>query len=171
MKVNGKAFRTIWLKPGDERVIQIIDQRHLPHQFVIEDLETVEQMVRAIKDMHLRGAGLIGAAAGFGIYLASLQAPKNDSFDEFISKAGESLKATRPTAVNLAWAVDRQLVAIKKGNSIAEKIEIALTVAKEIADEDAEHCRRIGEYGLKLIEEISRKKNGHAVNILTHCNA
>ncbi|MGZ3846933.1 MAG: hypothetical protein ACXVBH_12795, partial [Flavisolibacter sp.] len=89
MKVNGKAFRTIWLKPGDERVIQIIDQRHLPHHFVIEDLETVEQMVRAIKDMHLRGAGLIGAAAGFGIYLASLQAPKNDSFDEFISKAGE----------------------------------------------------------------------------------
>ncbi|MGZ3882286.1 MAG: S-methyl-5-thioribose-1-phosphate isomerase, partial [Flavisolibacter sp.] len=81
------------------------------------------------------------------------------------------LKATRPTAVNLAWAVDRQLVAIKKGNSIAEKIEIVLTVAKEIADEDAEHCRRIGEYGLKLIEEISRKKNGDTVNILTHCNA
>ncbi|MGZ3939533.1 MAG: hypothetical protein ACXVLT_13015, partial [Flavisolibacter sp.] len=171
MKVNGKAFRTIWLKPGDEGVIQIIDQRHLPHQFVIEDLETVEQMVRAIKDMHLRGAGLIGAAAGFGMYLAALEAPKNDSFDEFISKAAESLKATRPTAVNLAWAVDRQLVAIQKGNSIAEMIEIAVTVAKEIADEDAENCRRIGEHGLKLIEEISRKKNGDTVNILTHCNA
>ncbi|MGZ3853100.1 MAG: S-methyl-5-thioribose-1-phosphate isomerase, partial [Flavisolibacter sp.] len=171
MKVNGKAFRTIWLKPGDEGVIQIIDQRHLPHRFVIEDLETVEQMVRAIKDMHLRGAGLIGAAAGFGMYLAALEAPKNDSFDEFISKAAESLKATRPTAVNLAWAVDRQLVAIQKGNSIAEMIEIAVTVAKEIADEDAENCRRIGEHGLKLIEEISRKKNGDTVNILTHCNA
>jgi methylthioribose-1-phosphate isomerase len=171
MKVNGKAFRTIWLKPGDEKVIQIIDQRHLPHQFVIEELETVDQVATAIKEMHLRGAGLIGAAAGFGMYLAALEAPKNESFDEYLMQAGERLKSTRPTAVNLAWAVDRQLDAIQKGNSAAERISIALTVAKEIADEDAEYCRRIGEHGMKLIEEISRKKNGDAVNILTHCNA
>ena len=171
MKVNGKAFRTIWLKPGDEKVIQIIDQRFLPHQFIVEDLETVDQVATAIKDMHLRGAGLIGAAAAFGMYLATLEAPKNNSFTQHLLQAGEKLKSTRPTAVNLAWAVDRQLDAIGNANSIPEKIKVALAVVKDIADEDAEYCRRIGGHGLKLIEEISRKKNGDTVNILTHCNA
>jgi methylthioribose-1-phosphate isomerase len=171
MNVNGKAFRTIWLKPGDEKVIQIIDQRHLPHRFIIEDLETVDDMAAAIKDMHLRGAGLIGAAAGFGMYLAALEAPKNDSFDQCILRAAAKLKSTRPTAVNLAWAVNKQLNALQSGNTIPEKINIALTTANEIADEDAEHCRQIGEHGVKLIEEISKNKNGGAVNILTHCNA
>lgn len=171
MNIKGQAFRTIWLKSDDLRVIQIIDQRHLPHRFIIEDLETVDQMATAIKDMHLRGAGLIGAAAAFGIYLAALEAPKNESFDQFLALAAEKLKSTRPTAVNLAWAVDRQLEAIRNGSSISEKIDIALAVAIKIADEDADHCRRIGEYGLTLIEEISRKKNGAKVNILTHCNA
>ena len=171
MNINGKAFRTIWLKPGDEKIVQIIDQRHLPHQFVIEELKTVDDMATAIKDMHLRGAGLIGAAAGFGIYLATLEAPKNDSFDQYILLAAGKLKATRPTAVNLAWAVNKQLNAIQDGNTIQEKINIAFTVANEIADEDAENCRRIGEHGVKLIEEISQKKRGGIVNILTHCNA
>ena len=171
MNVSGKAFRTIWLKSDNEKVIQIIDQRHLPHQFIIEELETVDHMATAIKDMHLRGAGLIGAAAGFGIYLATLEAPKNDSFDHFILLAAEKLKSTRPTAVNLEWAVNKQLNAIQNGNSIQEKIKIAFTIANEIANEDAEHCRRIGEHGLKLIEEMSENKKGGTVNILTHCNA
>jgi len=171
MNINGKTYRSIWLKPGNEKVIQIIDQRHLPHQFIIEDLETVDDMATAIKEMHLRGAGLIGAAAGFGIYLATLEAPKNDSFDQFILFAAEKLKATRPTAVNLAWAVNKQLNALQFGNTIREKINIAFILANEIADEDAEHCRRIGEHGLKLIEEMSQKKRGGTVNILTHCNA
>jgi methylthioribose-1-phosphate isomerase len=171
MNVNGKAFRTIWLKPGDEKVIEIIDQRHLPHQFIIEELSTVDQMATAIKDMHLRGAGLIGAAAGFGMYLATLEAPKNDAFNKFISLAAAKLKSTRPTAVNLEWAVNKQLNAIQTGYSFQEKINISLSIAKEIADEDAEHCRRIGEHGLKLIEEIVNAKNGAPVNILTHCNA
>ena len=170
MNVNGKAFRTIWVKPGNDTIIQIIDQRYLPHRFLIEDIETVDQMAAAIKDMHLRGAGLIGAAAGFGMYLATLEAPE-DSFDQFILLAAAQLKATRPTAVNLAWAVNRQLHAIKNGNTIQEKINIAFTLANEIADEDAEHCKRIGEHGLKLIEAISNNKNGGTVNILTHCNA
>jgi len=171
MNINGKAFRTIWLKPNDEKIVQIIDQRYLPHQFIIEDLETVDQMVTAIKDMHLRGAGLIGAAAGYGMYLATLEASKNDSFDQFILSAADKLKSTRPTAVNLAWAVNRQLNAIQNGNTSREKINIALTTANEIADEDAEHCKRIGEHGLKIIEDISKNKNGGTVNILTHCNA
>jgi methylthioribose-1-phosphate isomerase len=171
MNVNGKAFRTIWLKPGDEKIIQIIDQRYLPHRFIIEDLETVDQMAAAIKDMHLRGAGLIGAAAGFGMYLATLEASKDNAFDQYVLKAAEQLKSTRPTAVNLAWALNKQLHAIQHVNTMPEKINIALAVAKEIADEDAEYCRRIGEHGLKIIEAISATKNGDTVNILTHCNA
>jgi methylthioribose-1-phosphate isomerase len=92
VNINGKAFRTIWLKSGDEKIVQIIDQRHLPHQFVIEELKTVDDMATAIKDMHLRGAGLIGAAAGFGIYLATLEAPKNDSFDQYVLTCRREIK-------------------------------------------------------------------------------
>jgi methylthioribose-1-phosphate isomerase len=171
MNVNGQHYRTIWLKEGDPNVVQIIDQRHLPHKFVIEDLATVTDVARAIKDMHVRGAGLIGATAGYGMYLAALQAPK-DSFINSLAAAGEKLKATRPTAVNLAWAVERQLAAISAApGSIEAKIMAAATEAQAIADEDADYCRRIGEHGLTIIEEISRQKNGEVVNILTHCNA
>ena len=171
MKVNGKHYRTIWISETDETVIKIIDQRFLPHRFVIEDLKSVDNVAIAIKEMHVRGAGLIGATAGYGMYLATLEAPKNISFEDYLVKAGEKLKATRPTAVNLSWAVEKQLSAIKGGSSIADKVVIALKTASEIADMDAEHCRRIGEHGVKLIEEISRKKGGKTVNILTHCNA
>ncbi len=171
MNINGKAFRTIWVKSDDEKVIQIIDQRYLPHQFITEDLCTVDQMATAIKDMHLRGAGLIGAAAGFGIYLATLEAPKDNSFDQFILLAAEKLISTRPTAVNLVWAVNKQMEAIRNVHHISDKINIAFNTANEIADSDAEYCRSIGKHGYKIIEEISKNKNGATVNILTHCNA
>lgn len=151
-------------------MVQIIDQRWLPHRFVIEDLKSVDDAAIAIKDMHVRGAGLIGATAGFGMYLAALQAPKTGS-EAFLAESGKKLKATRPTAVNLAWAVDRQLEAISEGKSVNEMRRIALRVAKAIADEDAEFCRRIGVHGEKIIEEISSKKKGATVNVLTHCNA
>jgi methylthioribose-1-phosphate isomerase len=170
MNVDGKHYRTIWLKADDDRVVQIIDQRWLPHRFVIEDLKSVDDVAAAIKDMHVRGAGLIGATAGFGMYLSTLQAPEK-SFEAFLAESGGKLKATRPTAVNLAWAVDRQLKAISEVKTMDEKRKTALKVAKAIADEDAEFCRRIGVHGAKVIEEISRKKDGEAVNILTHCNA
>ncbi len=170
MNVYGEHYRTIWLKEADPRVVQIIDQRHLPHKFVVEDLITVDDVARAIKDMHVRGAGLIGATAGFGMYIAALHAPA-DAFMASLAADGEKLKATRPTAVNLAWAVDRQLEAIAAAGDITNKIETALATAQIIADEDAEFCRRIGEHGLALIEEISERKNGGPVNILTHCNA
>jgi methylthioribose-1-phosphate isomerase len=171
MNVDGKHYRTIWLKETNEKVIQIIDQRYLPHKFIIEDLITLEDFAVAIKDMHVRGAGLIGATAGYGMYIATLQAPKDDSFDKYITEAGEKLKATRPTAVNLAWAVEKQLTSIKTRSSIKQKIAIAFETAGKIADLDATYCRKIGEHGLRLIEEISRKKEGKTVNILTHCNA
>ena len=171
MKVKEEYYRTIWVKQGDKKTIQIIDQRSLPHEFVIEELSTVDQMVIAIKDMHVRGAGLIGAAAGYGMYLAAIEALSINSFDTHLGLAAKQLTATRPTAVNLAWAVERQLTAIQKGNNNQEKVDIAYRTATQIADEDAEYCRKIGEFGLRLIEEIQLIKKGERINILTHCNA
>ncbi|MBC8495509.1 S-methyl-5-thioribose-1-phosphate isomerase [archaeon] len=171
MKVDGKHHRTIWLKESDKETVQIIDQRNLPHEFIIEDLKTVEDMIVAIKDMHVRGAGLIGAAAGYGMYIAALEAYKSDSFDKTLQMLADKLIATRPTATNLSWAVKRQIKEMNKYGSTKEKVEAALKTAKEIADEDAEFCKSIGEHGSKIIEDISKQKNGKPVNILTHCNA
>jgi len=174
MNVRGKHYRTIWVDKENPELVRIIDQRHLPHKFVVENLRTVDEMARAIKDMHARGAGLIGACAGYGIYIAAMNAPKDsvDSFMTYLTEAGDTLKATRPTAVNLAWAVDRQMEAVTAaGGDVENRIQTAFRTAGIIADEDAEFCRRIGENGAELIREISRKKKGKAVNILTHCNA
>jgi methylthioribose-1-phosphate isomerase len=164
MNVAGRPHRTIWLKPGDGRVVQLIDQRALPHRFVVEEVTSVEQMAVAIREMHVRGAGLIGAAAGYGMYLAMLGGMEAD-----VSAA--LLLSTRPTAVNLAWALERQLVRIAEGASANEKIALALETAEAIANEDAEHCRQIGVHGFELIQQIARRKNGRPVNVLTHCNA
>lgn len=174
MNVHGQHYRTIWLKADDPAVVQIIDQRHLPFRFVVEDLRTVNDVAIAIKDMHVRGAGLIGATAGYGMYIAALQASRTSTaiFRAAVEAAAAQLKATRPTAVNLAWAVDRQLAELDAaGPDIEAQIEALARMAQVIADEDAEFCRRIGEHGVALIEEISRRKGGKAVNVLTHCNA
>jgi len=181
VKVGGQHFRTIWLNPANEQVVQLIDQRFLPHRFVIEDVSTVAQMAIAIREMHVRGAGLIGASAGYGMYLAAIEAagsPAVAGFDQHLANAAAQLKATRPTAVNLAWAVERQLTNIAKGKSepdwhktVQRKVALALATAKEIAAEDEEHCRMIGQHGLSLIEQIARKRDGKPVNVLTHCNA
>ncbi len=173
MNVAGKHTRTIWLHPAKAGVVQIIDQRALPHEFVVEDLTAVAEAARAIKEMHVRGAGLIGATAGYGMVLAALHAPQHseDAFMAALEAAAETLKGTRPTAVNLAWAVDRQREAIRATPGIEAKIQTAYATAQAIADEDADFCRRIGQHGLALIEAISQRKNGDVVNILTHCNA
>lgn len=166
MLVGGKPHRTIWLKESDERIVQIIDQRALPHDFIVEDLATLDDAIVAIADMHVRGAPLIGATAAWGLYLACLSA--DDDMD-FIKNEAKRLKEARPTAVNLAWAADRmvQKLAAKGGNLI----ETARAEAEAIAEEDVEICRMIGVHGLALIKEISAKKGGAPVNILTHCNA
>jgi methylthioribose-1-phosphate isomerase len=169
VKVGGQHFRTIWLKPANEQVVQLIDQRFLPHRFVIEEVNTVAQMASAIREMHVRGAGLIGASAGYGMYLATIEAAGSDSFDRHLANAAVQLKATRPTAVNLTWAVDRQLSNIAKGKTDQEKIDLALRTARQIAEQDEEHCRMIGQHGLNLIEQVARTKR--PVNVLTHCNA
>ena len=170
MKVNGIHYRTIWPRKDNPQIIEIIDQRFLPHRFIIEELKTVDDFVTAIRDMHVRGAGLIGATAAYGIYCAALHAPLNNP-EAFLAEAGRKLLDTRPTAKNLSWAVHRQLTAIAGISAPGERIRKTYETASHIADEDADFCRRIGEHGLGLIKDISAQKNGAPVNILTHCNA
>jgi methylthioribose-1-phosphate isomerase len=171
MNVNGKHYRTIWLKEGDSTVVQIINQLVLPHQFEILDLKTTDDICRAIRDMYLRGAGLIGAAAAYGMYLAALEAG-DAGFDDDLRAAAERLKSTRPTAGNLAWAADRMLAALAGGsNTAAQKREAARLAAGTIADEDAAFCKQIGRHGLGIIKKIAAQKKGDAVQIRTHCNA
>jgi methylthioribose-1-phosphate isomerase len=170
MKVDGKDIRTIWLDQ-DDRTVKIIDQRRLPHEFIVVDLQTVDEVITAIKDMYVRGAPLIGVTAAYGVFLAALNAPGDQVENEYLVKEGNRIKAARPTAVNLAWAVDEVLSRILAATEPADKIEIARQQAGIIAEQEVTHCRKIGEHGVALIEEISRKKAGEPVNVLTHCNA
>ena len=171
MNINGKHYRTIWLNDNDDTAINIIDQRYLPHQFVIEQLKTVSETIVAIKEMHVRGAGLIGATAAFGMYLATIEASEKNDFNQHINNCAQSLKTARPTSVNPVHAVNKQLQAINKATSIEEKIKAAKITAIQIADEDANWCFQIGKHGFEIIKSISETKNGEPVNILTHCNA
>jgi methylthioribose-1-phosphate isomerase len=170
MKINGIHQRTIWPAPGNQQIICILDQRLLPHKIKVEELTCGSDAIRAIADMYVRGAGLIGATAGFGMYLAALEAPDAD-FESYMEQYATSLNNSRPTARNLKWAIERVNDAMQKSDNLSEKRALAFSTACAIADEDAEFCRRLGEHGLEIIKEISRKKNGEPVNILTHCNA
>jgi methylthioribose-1-phosphate isomerase len=170
MNINGKHYRTIWPDHNRHGVVSIIDQRQLPHAFVIENLSTLDDAITAIKDMHVRGAGLIGATAGFGMHIAACTAPEV-GFMDYMVAAGNRLNDSRPTARNLKWAVDRVLADISTTETITEKRRVAFETACQIAEEDAEFCRRLGEHGKTIITEISKRKGGKPVNILTHCNA
>ena len=162
MKIQGKEYRTIWF---ENNVVKIIDQTKLPHKFIIKDLKTVKDAINAIKVMEVRGAPLIGATAAYGLVLAILE--NNDQ--SFLKKSAEDLISSRPTAINLKWAVERMINKLLGVNS--DKIlEIALNEAKEICEEDIKFCENIGLNGLKIIEAIYNKKK-NTVNILTHCNA
>jgi methylthioribose-1-phosphate isomerase len=170
MHINNKHYRTIWPAPNNSRQILIIDQRQLPHNFVVEALDTLDDAVSAIRDMHVRGAGLIGATAGFGMHLAAVQA-RAGQLHEALLLAARLLDKSRPTARNLKWAVDRVLTAAKNGHNEEDTRKIIFKTACEIADEDAKFCKDLGQHGLKIIQELSNAKGGKTVNILTHCNA
>ncbi|MDR0707705.1 MAG: S-methyl-5-thioribose-1-phosphate isomerase [Treponema sp.] len=180
MNINGRHYRTIWLKEDDKRVVQIINQLALPHRFEILDVRTAAGVQRAIKDMYVRGAGLIGAAAAFGMYLAALEAGDR-SFEQDVLRAAEALKATRPTASNLAWAVNRMLARLTGCEAArlnaAEKRDAARRTAQAVADQDADYCKHIGMYGLDIIKAVAERKKARygasapPVHILTHCNA
>ena len=162
MRIQGKEYRTIWY---EEKVVKIIDQTKLPHQFIIKDLNSVKDAINAIKVMEVRGAPLIGGTAAYGIVLAIQESTEK----EFINKSAEELIQSRPTAINLKWAVDRMMNKLSGINN-NQILNIALKEAKEICDEDEKFCENIGINGLKIIEEIYNKKKS-TVNILTHCNA
>ncbi len=168
MKVKGKSYQTLWLK--DPYTVQVIDQRLLPFEFKIVDLKNLEDAFRAIKDMIVRGAPLIGVTASFGMYLSLLNS-REDKWEEELKQAGDYLKSARPTAVNLAFAVEQQLEAVNNTRTIEEAVTQTRETAEKLRTEEIENSRKIGVNGFSLIEEIARKKNGRPVNILTHCNA
>ena len=165
MKIDGKDWRTIWLE-GDGQSVGIIDQTQLPHRFVTARLATLKDAARAIATMQVRGAPLIGAAAAYGIWLAL----REDASDESLERACAALKATRPTAINLKWALD-EMLAVVRNRPRGERVAAALARAGAIAEEDIAINQAIGRHGLPLIEAIAAKKKGGRVNVLTHCNA
>jgi methylthioribose-1-phosphate isomerase len=165
MNVDGRHYRSIWLDDDGWRVA-IIDQRRLPFEFVVQHLTTVEAAADAIQDMAVRGAPLIGATAAYGMALAM----QSDGSDEMLSRAHDVLLATRPTAVNLRWALQAMRSLLTPlGRDV--RAAAAYVKAAEICDQDVEINRGIGSHGLALIEAVARRKKGEPVNILTHCNA
>ena len=164
MRIAGKEYKTIWFDK-DLNVVQIIDQTKLPHQFVVKSLKNVKDAINAIKIMEVRGAPLIGATAAYGIVLAI----KENKDLDYIKKSAEELVKSRPTAINLQWAVHRMNNKISMVDP-KNLFDVALNEAKLICEEDEQFCERIGKNGLKLIEDIYNKKKD-TVNVLTHCNA
>ena len=166
MKVGGKAMRTIWLEP-DGWSVGVIDQTALPHRLVTSRLTTLQEAAHAIRAMVIRGAPLIGATAGYGMALAV----REDASDEGLERAYATLLATRPTAINLRWALD-EIMAVIRNRPRAERTAVAYRRAAEICEEDVAINTGIGQSGLPLIEAIAAKKQrGERVNVLTHCNA
>ena len=165
--MSNKNHRSIWLDDEDPDQVCIIDQRFLPFEWKVETLRTVEDAARAIREMHVRGAPLIGVTAAFGLYLAALR----NSSDRALNEAAELLKQTRPTAVDLFHAIDRCLPALLSLPPGPFRSDKAVMLAQWMAQESVQYCRAIGEHGLPLIRAISKKKKGEPVNILTHCNA
>ena len=162
MRIENKVYRTIWF---ENNIVKIIDQTKLPHKFIIKDLKTVKDAINSIKTMEVRGAPLIGATAAYGLVLSIIE--KNDLL--FLKSSSEDLIDSRPTAINLKWAVDRMMTKLSGVNE-KDILKIAIDEAKAIVEEDVNFCKNIGLNGLKIIEEIYNKKKD-TVNILTHCNA
>jgi len=165
MRIDGKAYRTIWLN-DDGWSVNIIDQTKLPHAFVAATLTDVHDVARAIKSMQVRGAPLIGAAAAYGVALQL----RDDASDGALDAAITLLAAQRPTAINLRWALDEMRAAVATV-PVARRSEVAYAKAAQICDDDVECCRRIGVNGMALLQDIARRKGGDPVQILTHCNA
>src|SRR5262245_9401768 len=165
MKVDGKHFRSIWLD-ADGATVGIVDQTALPHRFATLKLTTLDEAAHAIAAMQVRGAPLIGATAAYGMCLAL----RADASDESIERAYAALIRTRPTAINLKWALDEMTAAVRN-RPRQQRVAAAYQRAAEICDEDVAINQAIGRHGLPLIEAIARRKGGEPVNVLTHCNA
>ena len=171
----GENFRTIWLHPDDPATVQIIDQRRLPHRYEVVDLRSCSDGAFAIREMLVRGAPLIGATAAWSVYLAALEARANgqslDSQRKFVHDAASMLAATRPTAVNLHWGIERMLALLADVTDSDAMVAQLRAEAEAICDEDVEISRRIGEHGAEILAGLAKRNGGAPVNILTHCNA
>ncbi len=167
MKVGEKNYRSIWLDEEDPGSVNVIDQRMLPFSFEVLSLKSAEEVCEAISTMAVRGAPLIGAAAAWGVYLSFVGNGASDDVYDRVMDDAHKLKLTRPTAVNLSWAVDYMTGVLEH----FPDAEVMRRAAEGLCDEEAERSRMTGENGLTLIEEIGRRKGGEVVNILTHCNA
>ncbi|MGB5948429.1 MAG: S-methyl-5-thioribose-1-phosphate isomerase [Parvibaculum sp.] len=165
MKISGVHYRTIRVA-DDGWSIEVIDQTKLPHEFAFVRLVSADDAARAIKDMIVRGAPLIGATAAYGLCLAL----RDDASDAALHEASAMLAATRPTAVNLKWALDEMVKAVMPHVGRG-RVEAAYAAAAKICDDDVEICRQIGITGLKIIRGVAESKPGRTVNVLTHCNA
>lgn len=171
MKIGGRQYRSIWWDESDPAVIKIIDQEKLPFFLEIKVLRSVHEVYDSICSMALRGAPVIGAAGAFGMYLATIEMRAGSDYEDFLTDAAKFLISSRPTAVNLSWAVNsvqKQLSGIKSKEEIKKK---ALSAAMEIYNSEISNCIAIGKNGVKILEEICKRKKGEPVNILTHCNA
>lgn len=166
MMQRGEDFRTIWLKPDDPSVVQIIDQRMLPHDYRVHELACWQDGLVAIADMYVRGAPLIGATAAWSLYLAARTGGHAE-----VRQAAAALLESRPTAVNLRWAIDRILALVDSLDESSNLVDSVRDDAQAICDEDIEISRGIGNHGLALLQAIAEQKNGATVNVLTHCNA
>ncbi len=171
MKIDGKNYHTLWENKTHEPVISVIDQRYLPHNFKIKKLRTVSEIAIAIKDMWVRGAPLIGVTASYGMYLAAYHAPKNKDFTKTIQQSADLLLQTRPTAINLAFAIKQQLKHLKLTGSYESRIKAYLHTAQSLKRTEIQVTYAIGQHGLKLIATLAKGHPERPINILTHCNA
>jgi len=160
MRVEGRQYRTVWIEGA---LVRMINQHLIPHRFEIVDLSDHRETARAIRDMVVRGAGAIGATAGYGMAQVALEAPAGGDWRSYLEQGAQTLQATRPTAQNLFYAVRRVLAAAQAGGTLAKARQAAVREAQAIADEDAAWCEAIGQHGAALIPDGAR--------VLTHCNA
>ena len=168
MRIGGTHYRTIWMDE-DPSVINVIDQRQLPFEFKVVQLESVKDVYDAITDMVVRGAPLIGVTAAYGIYLAAYHSDDKNWCEE-VNQAGEKLIASRPTAVNLQYVVELMINEVNCAGSREGMIDRLFHLAVRLAEEEVYNSKQIGNHGVSIIRDLY-EKSGKAVNILTHCNA
>jgi methylthioribose-1-phosphate isomerase len=171
MKIGNTNYQSIWLDETDPGTVCVIDQKELPFVFSIKRLKSVDDVFDAIETMTVRGAPLIGAAGAFGMYLATLEITSRTSIMDHMKNAARYLVSCRPTAVNLSWAISYSMSRLTPELSPEELSDVTLKTAVEICEKEKENCLQIGIHGLRLIEDLSKKKGDQPVNILTHCNA